>query len=70
MTSQVATDRQTAPWRFTRDEAELVLAGLRMLRNYHRYSFHDVNETGPEVQAVVNGLIERLQAELRERPEK
>ncbi|MGD9647323.1 MAG: hypothetical protein AB7U73_16540 [Pirellulales bacterium] len=65
MTTQVATDRQVAPWQLTPDEAELVLAGLRMLRNCHRYSFHEVDETGPELQARVGQLLERLQAELR-----
>ncbi|MBX9789472.1 MAG: hypothetical protein K2Y37_11200 [Pirellulales bacterium] len=65
MTTEVDNGRQLAPWRLTRDEADLVLAGLRILRNFHRYSFFDVDEDGREAQATVGALLERLQAELR-----
>ena len=70
MTTEVGDGRQLAPWRLTRDEAELVLAGLRMLRNLHRYSFFEVDESGREMQATVGDLIERLHAQLRESGDK
>ena len=65
MTSQVAAAHEIAPWRLTREEADLVLAGLRMLRNHHYYRFREIDESGPETGAAVSELIDRLQVHLR-----
>lgn len=65
MTSQVAAPHDIAPWQFTRAEADLVLAGLRMLRNHHNYRFREIDESGPETGAAIAQLIDKLQAHLR-----
>jgi hypothetical protein len=65
MTSQVAADHGIAPWQFTREEADLVLAGLRMLRNHHCYRFREVDESGPQTAAAISAIIDRLQKHLR-----
>jgi hypothetical protein len=65
MTSEVAAHHETAPWQLTREEADLVLAGLRMLRNHFNYRFREIDESGPETSAAIAQLIERLQAHQR-----
>ena len=65
MTSQVAAPHEIAPWQLTREEADLVLAGLRMLRNHHCYRFREIDESGPETGAAIAQLLDRLQAHLR-----
>jgi hypothetical protein len=65
MTSEAAAPHETAPWQLTREEADLVLAGLRMLRNHYNYRFREIDESGTETGAAIAQLIERLQAHLR-----